>query len=427
MNKILAARELRSKHIEKLQADYPRKSVLILKNNIVGSNKNPTDLRFVCAFFDDIIKTTFSDKILLYGKKNSLDGNYCYYVIDEKGLIVKEKTIDIEEYYLLGRLVDLDVYDQKSISRNELSCEMRKCLLCDNYAHICVRQKTHSETELFSKIHEMTSTFLQNHLTMLTMRAIYGELELYPKFGLVSHIDSGSHTDMDYETFVKSTFAIKPFIKAYIKAGLEMDINPSNLQQIGVEAEKAMFEATNGINTHKGLIFLLGLLLPAVTKGILYHQSEKEVMNTIKDISASIVGDYYDVLDNKQALSHGDEIYINHNIKGARGLGLNGMEIVFDAPVDYDANVRENYQDYLLYFMSKLNDTTIIYRHGIEGLNMVKKDATTILQMGGYQKNLTKYNQLSDQYKEKGISPGGSADLLVCKILLDDVRYLLKK
>ncbi len=425
MNNILKAREIRAKHIEQLMKDNFNKTVVVLKSNVVGANKNPRQMKFVCKFFNDIVLNIFKDKIIKYGQVLSEDGDYCYYVINELGSLVKVRTIEIEEYYQLGRLIDIDVYNEKSISRQDLSCEMRRCLICDNYAHICSRNKVHTEDEIFSKVKAITEDFLETHIINIVIKAIFTELELYPSFGLVSHRDTGSHTDMNYETFIKSTFAIKKYILKYVIAGFEEDINPLDLQKIGIQAEQSMFKATNGINTHKGLIYLLGIFLPALTKTIINNENAEYLNKVIQYISETIVGDYYENINNKENLSNSDKVYLKYGIKGIRGESLQGLKEMFDAP-DFD-NLDEgiSHHDCLIYLMSKLDDTTIIHKNDLETLNNVKSDMKELINCGGYAKNIKKVKKLSDEYKEKHISPGGSADMLVIKIIYEKLKYLI--
>ena len=233
----------------------------------------------MCAFFNDILFNTFEDRVILNGHQFSDDGNYCFFVVDEIGTMVKIRTIEIEEETPLGRLIDIDVYHKKSITRQDLSCEMRKCLICDDYAHLCARTQKHSQAEIHQKMTEIIHNFLKDYITNITIKAIYSELELFPKFGLVSHKDSGCHKDMNYETFVKSTFAIKKYITQYIEEGLKHETDPHLLQKIGLQAEKNMFSATGNINTHKGLIFLLGVFLQALAQTITLNESKQFLQN----------------------------------------------------------------------------------------------------------------------------------------------------
>lgn len=426
MNPILQAREARHNHIQQLMHQYPDYSVVILKTNVVGANKNPVHMRFICSFFNDLVHRTFGAKIMLYGRQESRDGNYCYYVINEVGTLVKERTIELEEYNPIGRLIDLDVYYKKPISRQDLQCVTRTCLLCDNFAHICSRNKTHSDEEIHQKIKDITCDFLIEYLTNITIKAIYSELELYPKFGLVSHRDNGCHQDMDYEMFIRSTFALKPYIKRYIAEGCKDNIDPITLQQIGQQAETKMFQVTSGINTQKGLIFALGIFLPVLTKNIIENNDEAQLITDIKQLSQAIVGSYFDQLTIQTAKSHGDHIYIKHRLQGIRGEALSGFQCIFDIPpiVHYDDD--GTHHEYLCRLMAVVDDTTIVHKTSLETLRRVQNDMQQLLDNGGYLENKEAFNALSDTYKQQCISPGGSADLLVLKIVYEQVKHVLK-
>jgi len=425
MNQILDAREQRSKHIKQLIDLNKNRSIAVLKLNVVGENKNPLYMKFLCLLFNQYMNEEFKNKIEKSDKVLSVDGDYMYYIINEKGTIVKERTIYIEDHHYLGRLVDIDVYDEKSISRADMECEMRTCLVCDSYAHICSRNKTHSEEEIQTKvksiIHENLSPMILNEV----ITQIYFELDLYPRFGLVSKVDSGSHDDMDFELFMKSTYAIKPYLKQFIEMGLE-EIDPKQLQEIGQKAEQAMFKVTKGVNTQKGLIFALGIFLPAFVKSIINFQDEEYFIQEIKYISEEIIGDYFDTLSNKEIVSHGDQIYLDYGIKGIRGEALKGFKLVFDSVMNKDGSLHDPY-DCLLHFMSQLDDTTIIHRKGLDGLRKVQKETDLLVQNGGYKNNKLFFETMSDRYKQDGISPGGSSDLLVLKLIYENMKYLLKE
>ncbi len=92
--------------------------------------------------------------------------------------------------------------------------------------------------------------------------ALLAELETWPKPGLVSHVDAGSHADMEADTFRASTAAIRPFLAELAAAGAS-GAGMAELRGIGLAAERAMLAATGGVNTHRGAIFGLGLLCAA--------------------------------------------------------------------------------------------------------------------------------------------------------------------
>ena len=92
--------------------------------------------------------------------------------------------------------------------------------------------------------------------------ALLHELATWPKPGLVSHIDSGSHTDMDAAMMQSSAYSLRPFFAELAMAGRE-GADMGRLRTIGLRAEAAMLAATGGVNTHRGAIFGLGLLCAA--------------------------------------------------------------------------------------------------------------------------------------------------------------------
>ena len=85
------------------------------------------------------------------------------------------------------------------------------------------------------------------------------ECETWPKPGLVSHVDSGSHSDMDAALLLRSAAVLRPHFEAMAQAGAAMPA----LRRIGIAAEARMMAATGGVNTHRGATFALGLLCAA--------------------------------------------------------------------------------------------------------------------------------------------------------------------
>jgi hypothetical protein len=106
----------------------------------------------------------------------------------------------------------------------------------------------------------------------LAVRSLHEELCLYPKPGLVSLVDTGSHDDMDAVTFMRSLFSLRHYFKKICLAG--WDNAPfAQLKQLGIAAEAAMLKATRGINTHRGAIFSLGMLCATARRAQLMDDS----------------------------------------------------------------------------------------------------------------------------------------------------------
>ena len=94
------------------------------------------------------------------------------------------------------------------------------------------------------------------------VRALFKELVLYPKPGLVSRVDSGAHADMNAATLMSSLFTLRHYFRDCACAGASGAAFPT-LQRMGLAAERRMMRATGDVNTHGGAIFCLGLLAAA--------------------------------------------------------------------------------------------------------------------------------------------------------------------
>ena len=411
MKGILSAREARSQHIDEVMAAFPNKTVVVLKLNMVGQDKNPVAFQWMLTVFHQKIMKQYESKIQSFSQHLSTDGNYYLYVIDDVPEAVKTFAIHCEHSVSIGRLIDIDVYHEKPLTRHS----PRKCLICGDVAHACIRNKSHSVSEVKRKMTEIMSTYLTELMTKKTIEYMKEEVTLYPCFGLVSLTDQGCHDDMDGDMFMKSIEALRPYIRMY----LESDVSAQALVKIGQDAETAMFQATDGVNTHKGLIFLLGIFLPVLKQSILRKSTYAQFQDDMISLAQDIIGDYYQSL--KTAKTPGDNSYLNYGIKGARGIALTGFGSILNQPnhtTDYDR---------LLYFMSHMNDTTIVHKTSYETLQQVKKDASDLLADGGYLKNKDKYKKMSDNYITLNISPGGSADMWVISKLFDTFKGYLKQ
>ena len=89
----------------------------------------------------------------------------------------------------------------------------------------------------------------------LAVEAMLYEVTCTPSPGLVDRVNSGAHTDMDFDTFVTSAKALRGYFGKCFSAGLHMQGQRQNevlgeLQNLGRSAELKMFSATNGVNTH---------------------------------------------------------------------------------------------------------------------------------------------------------------------------------
>ena len=104
--------------------------------------------------------------------------------------------------------------------------------------------------------------YVADHVANLAKAALLAELETWPKPGLVSHVDSGSHTDMDASTFKSQRDGNHAILRPTDRRWSRR-IRHEQVARDWVEAERAMLAATGGVNTHRGAIFGLGLICAA--------------------------------------------------------------------------------------------------------------------------------------------------------------------
>src|SRR5271163_1659619 len=209
-----------------------------------------------------------------------------------------------------------------------------------------------------------------NAIAAIAVRCLLLELETWPKPGLVSHIDPGSHSDMNASTFQRSAAAIKPHLHALAEAGAK-NCGMGRLRIIGLEAEAAMFATTGGVNTHRGAIFGLGLLCAAA--GAKAGGLADPTM-PLGDVVVGLWG--RSILDGPVLLhSHGGEARRHYGAGGARAEAAQGFPSVYEvglpalqwgaliAPGDTEAaRVQACFA-----LIASLEDTNLLHRGGMSG------------------------------------------------------------
>lgn len=107
--------------------------------------------------------------------------------------------------------------------------------------------------------------YMTEKIAAFAVESMLYEVAATPKPGLVDRANNGAHNDMDFFTFMSSAAALHDTFDLMIKLGVQKQSSPIQellpmLRKEGRLAEKKMFEATGGVNTHKGMIFSLGIL-----------------------------------------------------------------------------------------------------------------------------------------------------------------------
>jgi triphosphoribosyl-dephospho-CoA synthase len=262
----------------------------------------------------------------------------------------------------------------------------------------------------------------------LARQALIAEAELTPKPGLVDRRGSGAHTDLSLETMKRSALTIEPYLckMAFISRGAHPSQSlRERLALIGRTAEHAMLTATGGSNSHKGAIWILGLLISAAAM----QREDKTPVSTIAATAKAIAS--FEDRAAPRLVSHGDLVAKKHGVLGARSEARRGFPHVVDIGLPMLRSKRasgatENVArlDTLLSIMSCLDDTCLLYRGGETALRAAKEGAIEVARAGGSGTAIGRQHlqRLDRQLLHLNVSPGGSADLLAATLFLDAVE-----
>jgi triphosphoribosyl-dephospho-CoA synthase len=268
-----------------------------------------------------------------------------------------------------------------------------------------------------------------DHVAATAAAAMLAELETWPKPGLVSHMDAGSHADMDANTFKASTMAITPFyghLTVAGAAGSGMD----KLRAIGVEAERAMLAATGGVNTHRGAIFSLGLLCAAA--GAAWSGTARSGSHWRANVLGATVRQRWGqaILRGPIPLhSHGTNALRRFGAGGARAQAAAGFPHALDvglpalrlgrtlAPSDPEAARVQTF----FALLGSMEDTNLLHRGGSAGLRFAQEQAAGFLRQGGVEQAQWRERAAAAHraFVARRLSPGGCADLLAITLFLD--------
>ncbi len=308
--------------------------------------------------------------------------------------------------------------EPKDILTQRYNVLMKGFLSQNDVEFIEIQRKETNETIISaSKVREYLNDFEFNRavslvpcstipflLSYLATYAIKTELDTTPKPGLVDKSDNGAHTDMDYALMLKSINSLSPFFdKLSCLAYKDSLPNVQEIQNIGIEAERQMLKTTNGVNTYKGALFSMGLVLTCAS----YIYKNKEINKTdlrenIKNLASQFV---------QPTNTHGKIVIDKHKIKGALSSAIDGYALLFDEWLPYLENNKE--EEYpliklLLFIMTKIDDTNIYYRKGEEIVKYVKIKAQETLD----KFSIEEVKKLNTEFIKLNISPGGAADML---------------
>lgn len=270
-----------------------------------------------------------------------------------------------------------------------------------------------------------------NWLGAAALRALLAEADLTPKPGLVDGRGGGAHQDMSLALMHRSARALHPGFIAMAEHAARAGLNGRLRAELGVlgrAAEADMLQATDGINTHRGAIWALGLIVASAALRPVNAWRASAILDGVSRLAAI---DDPAVPAQPPVLSNGQRAMARFQVAGARQEAINGFRQIPDVGLaqlraSRAAGASEDAArlDALLALMSVLDDTCVLHRRGQTGLALTQQLAARVLSLGGAASRAGQQAlmRLDRTLLEHHISPGGSADLLAATLLIDDLE-----
>lgn len=308
----------------------------------------------------------------------------------------------------------------------------------------------------------------------LALTSMLYEVSATPKPGLVDRSNCGAHLDMDFFTFMTSASSLRQFFDSAAETGWRADSASKNplsvlhdLMKLGIAGERHMLRATHGINTHKGMIFSLGLV--ACAAAFAAHQNTLVPEAVVEEAAmygrhffSEKYGTEYSALNsgnageidtspaavnarsarlqmrrqNPSPLTRGEEVYVRYGLLGVSGEAAAGFPSVlmiglpaYRACREVNMSTNDALVETLLHLIAKMDDTNILGRHDLSTLRYAQRAAAQALTFGGMRTDEGKASieALDRDFISRWISPGGSADMLAITHFLYELPHLLKQ
>lgn len=258
------------------------------------------------------------------------------------------------------------------------------------------------------------------------VQALCAEAELTPKPALVDRRGNGAHDDLSLELLLRSAQSLASAfagVEAAARGARPDAALRERLGAIGREAERAMLRVTGGVNTHRGAIWSIGLLVAA--HAMSGTCDPRTLAQTAAELAALPDGE-------RGALrSHGEDARVRYGVGGAPGEAQAGFPHVVTVALPALRAGRERGAteaiarvEALMSIMSTLDDTCLLHRGGEAALRAAQSGAAAVLDAGGLRtpQGERAFGALESALLAHNASPGGAADLLAATLFLDSIE-----
>lgn len=439
LQQILDAREARTKEQARLLQTYSR-PLICFSMNIAGPLKRTALIERTFSYglrqLEDALRTSGA-AVLYHAELRADTGCEAFYAVDLESAALKKICVSVEEAAHVGRLFDIDVLDTdgKKLERGS----ERSCIVCGAAGRGCASRRLHSVAELQAATRKlMVSHFSAQDaqtVSRLATDALIEEVLTTPKPGLVDKNNSGSHHDMTAATFFASAEALRGYWAECFRIGQKTaEAGPAEtflrLRETGKAAEQAMYRATNGVNTHKGAVYALGVVCGAA--GRLWKPEEpfaKQEMilqECAQLTNEAVIKDFLMAAEKPEnERSAGERLYLKYGYTGIRGEAAAGFPSVSDTALPlFQKLIKQGCGrnragcTVLLALIALGIDTNMMKRGGITAAEKASEQAKLLLENKEIPDEAD-ILQLDQMFISQNLSPGGCADLLAVTYFLD--------
>lgn len=409
-----------------------RSALISFTMNIAGPVKDSPLIRRAFLWGLDLLSHRLPSEKILKTRVDFLPtGCRALLAVSFDACTLKSICTEIEEATPLGRLFDLDVIapNGEKLARNAL----RGCIVCGAPGRACAAGRLHSVKDLQT----VTARILTEHfasadanaLASAAVESLCDEVNTTPKPGLVDRRNNGSHIDMTPDTFLNSAEALRSYFCACVTIGRQTaECEPGEtfalLRKEGLLAESKMYKATGGVNTHKGAVYSMGILLGSVGRLWKPEAPIAPTADLLSQCSAlskdAAAADFAAATD----ATSGQRLYLQYGLTGIRGEVASGLPSVGSVSLPiYSALCKRGLSSNdagavtLIHLIAQVKDTNLYHRGGEEGAVFAAEYAKTLLA-GTPIPSLRDIEAMDDALIKRNLSPGGCADLLALTYLL---------
>lgn len=139
--------------------------LISMKVNYPGMCKNNYISFKIMKIFCSLVINQFKDRIMYRDLQVTSEGPIVTLVINGDVFNIKRKVVEIEENHVLGKYIDIEVYNNNGnrINRDNLGFKPKKCYICGEKFIDCMDNKRHDVNEMKQYIKNELEKYLNDN------------------------------------------------------------------------------------------------------------------------------------------------------------------------------------------------------------------------------------------------------------------------